>query len=78
MDWLTKTERPVTIELGAGIAIATVRRFGSIQQDPLIRINPTDETVGNKEQGMGIRCGALEGIAGIYRALQTIGFCSDQ
>lgn len=76
--WLNQPARLVTIELGAGTTIPTVRRFGNTQKGPLIRINPTDESVGNRNQGIGIRAGAREGLEGIQHALESLGFYSDQ
>jgi NAD-dependent SIR2 family protein deacetylase len=38
--WLTGASRLVVIEIGAGTAVPTVRRFGESLACPLIRINP--------------------------------------
>lgn len=73
-EWITRPARLVTIELGAGTAIPTVRRFGNSQKSPLIRINPTVETIGNREHGIGIFVGAREGLEGIQHALESMGF----
>lgn len=40
LEWLGKHQRPVTIELGAGNALPTVRAFCHSLHTPLIRINP--------------------------------------
>jgi NAD-dependent SIR2 family protein deacetylase len=73
-NWLSKVERLVTIELGAGNAIPTVRRFGSSMKGTLIRINPTDEEIGRNREGVALRLGALEGLNGIAKALVERGF----
>ena len=67
--WLSKVERLVTVELGVGVAIPTVRRFGASMSGPLIRINPTDEEIGANREGVAIRTGALDGLNGIAEAL---------
>lgn len=74
--WLSKVERVVTIELGAGDAIPTVRRFGASMKGPLIRINPTDAAIGESKEGVAIRLGALDGLNGIADALIDRGFLS--
>lgn len=59
--WLGAVERLVTIELGAGTAIPTVRDFGERQAGVLIRINPTDPQT-ERRGDVSMRVGALEGI----------------
>ena len=76
--WLSKVERLVTIELGAGNAIRTVRRFGGAMDGQLIRINPTDEEIGESQEGVAIRLGALDGLNGIAQALVDLGFLSQE
>ncbi|MDF3035519.1 MAG: NAD-dependent deacetylase, partial [Paucimonas sp.] len=44
--WLARIERPVVLEIGAGIAIPTVRECGESLDCPLIRLNPVDAEVG--------------------------------
>jgi len=46
--WLARADRPVVIEIGAGTAIPSVRRFGEGIHCPLIRINPSEWEVGLK------------------------------
>jgi NAD-dependent SIR2 family protein deacetylase len=67
-DWRRSAERPVVIEIGAGSAIATVRHFSHSQTAPLIRINPTEWQVPHQSD-VGIPTGALEGVLGIWSAL---------
>lgn len=67
--WLRRVENLVVIELGAGTALTTVRRFGEAQQAPLIRINPREDQV--RTQGdVGIALGALAGLHAIQQAMQ--------
>jgi NAD-dependent SIR2 family protein deacetylase len=75
--WQRDIERLVTIELGAGSAIPTVRRFGESMNGPLIRINPTDEQIATNQAGVAIRLGALDGLNGIAGALIERGFLSE-
>lgn len=66
--WLSGIEQAVVIEIGAGTAIATVRRFAEARRFPLVRINPREPRV-HRTQDVGIPVGAREGIEGIARAL---------
>lgn len=59
----------VTIELGAGKAISTVRRLGEMLPFPLIRINPRDYEYQGRKEFVGIPTGALEGLTGIEAIL---------
>jgi NAD-dependent SIR2 family protein deacetylase len=63
--WLQKTSHPLVIELGAGTAIPSVRRFGELVVEDLgsrlIRINLRESTVSGF-QGLGLSMGALEGL----------------
>ena len=67
-EWRTKVERPVVVEIGAGMAIPTVRFFGERQGYPLIRINPNEDEVPNASD-VGLLMGGTEGMQGIAAAL---------
>lgn len=69
-DWLASVQRLVIIELGAGTAIPTVRRFGERAGGTLIRINPTEPQIG-KPTAIGLKLGAFEGLSMIEAALQS-------
>lgn len=69
-EWLREVSRPVVIEIGAGLSIPTVREFGENLDVPLIRINPTEPTIG-AGRGVSLRMGALEALRGIDGALST-------
>ena len=63
-QWLTQVEAPLVIEIGAGVAIPTVRHFServANNGQRLIRINPADATIplGN---GVSLAMGGLAGI----------------
>ena len=62
--WLPSTKRKVVVELGAGRALPTVRRFGKRNGPRVIRINPREEAIDPKF-GIGIAGGALEVLAAI-------------
>jgi NAD-dependent SIR2 family protein deacetylase len=68
--WLEQARRPVVIEIGAGVNIATVRHFAHrvVRQHngALIRINPREAQVGTLP-GVGIAAGALQALAAIDR-----------
>ena len=66
--WLEGVRRPVVIELGAGENVPTVRRFAESIGDRLVRINPQTE-LHLPAGAIHLRCGALEGIAAVHRAL---------
>jgi NAD-dependent SIR2 family protein deacetylase len=69
--WLARSKRPVAIEIGAGVTIPTVRRFGEEIGCPLIRINPDDSAIGLR-RGIGIPLGALDGISRVAQALEKL------
>lgn len=66
--WRQNVERPVVIEIGAGEAIPSARRFGESQECPIIRINPRDYTL-RSNKGVSMPCGALAGLRAIESAL---------
>lgn len=68
--WLARLQRAVVIEIGAGTAISTVRRYGEWTERPLIRINPTESAVA-LSRDIAIPLGALAGISRIAEALKA-------
>lgn len=56
-------EKIVAIEMGAGVAIPTVRRVCEAAGDPHIRINPQDSEAGRSS--ISLPLGALEGLSQI-------------
>jgi NAD-dependent SIR2 family protein deacetylase len=70
--WTSRVKNPVVIEIGAGTALPTVRRFAEFSsKEFLIRINPTDSkiTKAYSKQGVSLPVGALEGLRGIAAAM---------
>jgi NAD-dependent SIR2 family protein deacetylase len=71
---LNKVQRPVVIELGAGVAIPTVRHFSSrvtaLHGATLVRINPREPAV-QRPSDVGLRMNALDALIAIDAALQT-------
>ena len=66
--WLeqNKDSRFVLIELGAGLAVPTIRNFGEkfvkrSKKATLIRINPRDNYI-SEYIGISLKCGALDGL----------------
>jgi NAD-dependent SIR2 family protein deacetylase len=57
--WRTSVENPVVIEMGAGRAISTVRRFSERHGPRVIRINPREYAIAPKI-GVGLAGGALD------------------
>jgi NAD-dependent SIR2 family protein deacetylase len=69
-EWLEECTRPVIIEIGAGTAIPTLRRFADRLGAPLIRINPDpQEAEVALSRDVSIPLGALAGIRGIAKTL---------
>jgi NAD-dependent SIR2 family protein deacetylase len=72
-DWLAETESLVTIELGAGSRIPTVREFGQRlskkYSHPLIRVNPTEPELG-AAHSVSLRMRALGALRGIDAVLR--------
>ncbi|MEN9481756.1 MAG: hypothetical protein RLZZ298_3151 [Pseudomonadota bacterium] len=68
-QWLSTVTQLVTIELGAGTAIPSVRNLGLRQNGLVIRINPRESGIPANE-GMPIPLGALEGLQRLAVRLQ--------
>lgn len=66
--WLSKIERLVVVEIGAGKAIPTVRHFSEQNGSRVIRINPRDFGIG-QNRGVGLARGAVEGLELLDRAM---------
>jgi NAD-dependent SIR2 family protein deacetylase len=62
--WMMGLESPVVIEMGAGVAIPTVRWFGDNAPGSLIRINVRDHRV-NRGKDLSVAAGALEALEAI-------------
>jgi NAD-dependent SIR2 family protein deacetylase len=67
-EWRQHVAAPVVIEIGAGSAIPTVRRFSDQQDCAIIRMNPREWEVSDARD-IGIPVGALAGVRGIRDAL---------
>lgn len=72
--WRRRCRHPVVIEIGAGTAIPTVRRYGETQSASLIRINPREPQTPRHLRALGLPLGALAALEGINDALYTLGF----
>jgi len=70
-QWLTQSERVVTIELGAGTAIPSIRRIGEQVRGPLIRINKRESYV-TRVQDLEIPLGALDAMTEIQACLEQL------
>jgi len=70
--WLNTVKRPVVVELGAGTAIPSVRRFSNFAVlhagGRLVRINPRESEV-RSPLDVGITAGGLQGLRWIDQAL---------
>jgi NAD-dependent SIR2 family protein deacetylase len=66
--WRNQVERLLVIEMGAGLAVPTVRWFGESLGVPLIRINLRDAEV-SSSQAISLPMGAAEALAAIEARL---------
>lgn len=67
--WIQSVQRPLVIELGAGVHVTTVRQFSDrivARGARLLRINPRDAETG--PSGIGLAQGALAGLEAIDRS----------
>ncbi|KXU87148.1 Sir2 family transcriptional regulator [Caballeronia megalochromosomata] len=72
--WLASVPRPVVVELGAGKALPTVRRFSERHaRHRLIRIN-LREWVTAQQDGLGFEGGALSTLQALDAALKEAGW----
>lgn len=69
--WLESVGKPVVVELGAGRAIPTVRRFSERQRRRVIRINPRENAI-SLTVGVGIAGGALEALQRLDHTLGDV------
>ena len=75
IDWAARARQLVVIELGAGTAIPSARRFGERTRQPLVRINVRESEVARQpvadecEAGVGVAHGVRgeEGRMGFAR-----------
>ncbi|GAB2180656.1 hypothetical protein DLREEDagrD3_08790 [Denitratisoma sp. agr-D3] len=76
-DWCAEVgKRLVVIELGAGTAIPTARRYGEYHGGALVRINPREAAV-RGERAVGVPLGAAAGLAALRQGLLACGFLSN-
>jgi NAD-dependent SIR2 family protein deacetylase len=68
--WLSKVERLVVIEIGAGKAIPTVRYFSEQNGPRVIRINPRDFGIA-PHHGIGLARGAIDGLELLDRSMKA-------
>jgi len=69
--WLAAVDRPLCIEIGAGTAIPSVRRFAETCGGRLLRINPNESQVPDPRTGIGLPLGGAGGIAALAAAFGT-------
>ncbi|MFP3554915.1 Sir2 family NAD-dependent protein deacetylase [Paraburkholderia sp. SIMBA_049] len=71
-QWIASVGRLVTVELGAGTALPTIRRFSERHGPRVIRINLRESQI-NPANGIGIQGGALESLVALDQALDPAG-----
>ncbi len=67
-SWMSTKTNIVGIEIGAGLAVSSLRVYGQERTATLIRINPHDYTI-TRPQDISIKATALEGIATLAQIL---------
>lgn len=70
--WRSRAERVLTIELGAGTAIPSIRRIGEATNGPLIRINTRESAVRHPSH-VSLPLGAQKALQEIHACLAHIG-----
>ena len=68
--WLAGVNKLVTIEIGAGKSIPTIRNLGGRQNGTLIRINPQDYWMNPGKAGVSLALGGLEALRLIEAELE--------
>lgn len=71
--WRSRVDRLLVIEVGAGLAIPSVRIFGESQDAPIIRINPADAKT-SADRGVSLPMTGVVAMRGIAAALLDAGF----
>ena len=69
--WLRQVNRPLVIELGAGITVPTVRLFSEEFAPSLIRINPRDTDL-PRRGGLSLPMTSLDGLITIQQVLEQV------
>lgn len=67
--WLATVDRLVTLEIGAGTQVATVRHFSERQPGRLIRLNPDEPEIARHPDALALPLGALAGLEQLHQAL---------
>ncbi|MDR0934308.1 MAG: NAD-dependent deacetylase [Burkholderiaceae bacterium] len=71
--WYMRLDNPLVIELGAGLAVPTVRRVCESIPAPLVRINPTDPQIdSNKRNTISLKMRGLEALEHLHAAWQAL------
>lgn len=68
--WFQAVKNPVVIELGAGTAIPSVRRFAATLAVPIVRINPQEHRI--EPPHVAVPMGALEGIQVLHQTISSL------
>lgn len=68
--WIASAGRPVIVEIGAGTALPTIRRFSERHGPRVIRINAREPRI-DPAIGVGIRGSALDALTALDHALWT-------
>jgi len=71
--WYRKVKNPLVIEMGAGLAVPTVRRVCESTPAPLVRINLTDPQMdGSRQNGISLKMRAQKALEQIRTVWQSL------
>jgi len=69
LHWIMSKDNIVGIEIGAGLAVPSLRIYGQERTKTLIRINPNDFQI-NRPQDIAIKASAIDGIDTLIEILK--------
>jgi NAD-dependent SIR2 family protein deacetylase len=69
LDWLNSKRNIVGIEIGAGLAVPSLRIYGEERTNTLIRINPHDYQI-HRPQDIAIEATAIDGIDTLIKIME--------
>ena len=71
-DWLAGVDKLVTVEIGAGKNISTIRNIGGRQDGWIIRINPQHYGLNPGQRGVPLAMGGLEALRLIEAEMKNV------
>jgi NAD-dependent SIR2 family protein deacetylase len=69
-SWFNSVPKLVTVEIGAGSSIPSVRNYALRQSGALIRINTSEPEIPSYKEGVSLRMGGLDALQQIWAVLK--------